>query len=376
YHVHAGAESKIVFGGGYFQYHGKHFGEVIWSEYGFHIPQNYTYYHNAAEKNDGNVFIQWNWSRRKFSALSDMQFRFIDYNFLGFDSDLNNVQQNIAYQFINPKINVSYRASDMLQFYACIAYTSKEPNRDDFVYSSTATRPGPEHLTDFELGGRWQFNGWNLIPNMYCMLYRDQLILDGSINDVGAYTRVNVPESYRTGVELSVSKVWENTLNINGNFTLSRNLIRNFTEYIDNWDTGEQEKLNYDKTIISFSPSIIGFASTEYNLMHAIFKDTKNSELLIRVDAKYVSRQYLDNSADLSRSLNQYLINDCYLTFKFPFRSGAVFSSSLAVTNFLNESYISNGWVYKYFYNNEQLAINGYYPQAGRAFYFKSAVRL
>ena len=37
---------------------------------------------------------------------------------------------------------------------------------------------------------------------LYYMLYKDQLVLTGMINDVGAYTRTNVPESYRTGIEL------------------------------------------------------------------------------------------------------------------------------------------------------------------------------
>ncbi|MBK7569016.1 MAG: TonB-dependent receptor [Bacteroidetes bacterium] len=74
--------------------------------------------------------------------------------------------------------------------------------------SSPISRPTPEILYNAELGERLQIRGWQLMINAYYMYYRDQLILTGEINDVGAYTRTNVPESYRTGIELAWSKLF------------------------------------------------------------------------------------------------------------------------------------------------------------------------
>lgn len=377
YNIYLGEYSKLILGGGFFQYQGEHYGKIIWSEYGFLIPINYTYYSNNAVKNDGNIFVQWRWTgSKKWSFLADVQYRYIDYNFLGYDDELNNVQQNITYQFVNPKLNLGFAVSDILQLYGCIAFTSKEPNRDDFVNSSTQTRPNPEHLTDFELGGRLHMNGWNFTPNVYFMWYQDQLILDGSINDVGAYTRVNVPQSYRAGMEIILQKEFASSLTLTVNLTVSRNIIRNYTEYIDNWDTGGQYEIFYNKTNISFSPSYIGYLGLEYDLMNSINNQNKNSDLLLRFNSKYVSSQFLDNSSDISRSLSHYLLNDLSLTYSLPVNSKSELSISFLVTNVLNIAYISNGWTYRYQLNNEQNDMIGYYPQAGRAFYIKSIIQL
>jgi iron complex outermembrane receptor protein len=77
------------------------------------------------------------------------------------------------------------------------------------------------------------------------MYYRNQLILSGKINDVGAYTRLNVPESYRTGIELSASVNVTNKIQWSGNLTLSENKILSFTEYVDDFDWGGQWSTKY-----------------------------------------------------------------------------------------------------------------------------------
>ena len=49
------------------------------------------------------------------------------------------------------------------------------------------------------------------------MLYKDQLVLTGKINDVGSYTRTNVPNSYRAGIEMQAGITINQWLNANGN---------------------------------------------------------------------------------------------------------------------------------------------------------------
>ena len=39
--------------------------------------------------------------------------------------------------------------------------------------------------------------------------------------------------------------------------TLSQNKIDKFDSYIDNWDTGTQEIIEYSNTDLSFSPNIL-----------------------------------------------------------------------------------------------------------------------
>ncbi len=60
-------------------------------------------------------------------------------------------------------------------------------------------QPKPERLNDIELGIEKTKINYNWSATLYYMNYKDQLVLTGKINDVGAYTRTNIPKSYRAG---------------------------------------------------------------------------------------------------------------------------------------------------------------------------------
>ena len=133
------------------------------------------------------------------------------------------------------------------------------------------------------------------------MGYKDQLVLTGKINDVGAYTRTNIPNSYRVGLELQGNTKINEWISVNSNLALSENKMKNFTEYIDDYDNGGQQVKLYKNTDISFSPSIVGSVSINY-------MPVKNME--INVIGKYVDRQFLDNTSQRSRSLHDYYVQD------------------------------------------------------------------
>ena len=73
------------------------------------------------------------------------------------------------------------------------------------------------------------------------MNYKDQLVLSGQINDVGAYTRTNIPKSYRAGIELQGNIKFNSRVNATANLAISKNKVQNFTEYIDDYDNGGQK---------------------------------------------------------------------------------------------------------------------------------------
>src|SRR5207253_8074249 len=129
-----------------------------------------------------------------------------------------------------------------LQAYASFALGHKEPNRDDFQ-ASPASQPKAETLHDFEIGIEQTASGYFVGANIYYMNYVNQLVLTGQINDVGSYTRINIPKSYRLGIELQGSVNAESWLKLAANLAISRNKIRSFTEYIDNYDTGAQNAI-------------------------------------------------------------------------------------------------------------------------------------
>ena len=136
------------------------------------------------------------------------------------------------------------------------------------------------------------------------MYYKNQLVLTGEINDVGAYTRTNIPESYRTGIEMAWGKsMFSNKLIWEGNIAFSQNIITTYTEFVDNWDTGEQTAIVYNNTDIAFSPNLIAFNKLKYQLI-AFGNTTFNSQFHIWVTSKYVGEQYADNTGDVARMLD------------------------------------------------------------------------
>jgi len=245
-----------------------------------------------------------------------------------------------------------------LHTYASYALAHKEPNRDDFQASATE-QPTYETLHDFELGAEKKASNYNWGATFYYMLYDNQLVLTGKINDVGSYTRTNVPNSYRTGVELQGGYVFSKYVNANANLTLSKNKIKSFTEYIDNWDNGKQNVIQHTNIDISFSPSVIGGATI--NIL-----PFKNAE--INLLSKYVGKQYMDNTQNKNRMLKAYFTQDARLAYTLHNTIFHEWNLILQVNNIFNKMYEPNGYTYPYVYGGELINDNYYYPMAGTNF--------
>lgn len=356
-------KSTFIAGGGASYYEGRHFGEVIWSQFASNSFIGDKYYRNNAYKTDANIYTKYNRELgKKWSAFADLQYRYIDYSFLGYDQNLNNVQQNARFNFFNPKAGIVYSISDSSNVYLTLAVSNKEPNRNDFVNSTPSSRPESEQLQNIELGWRKNWQRASLQVNYYLMYYRNQLILSGKINDVGAYTRLNVPESYRTGIELSASVNVTKKIQWSGNLTLSENKILSFTEYVDDYDWGGQWSTKYRNTSLAFSPAMI--AASQWR-----FLPLKNAT--IDVISKYVSRQYMDNTENKGRSLDAFLVNDLRFSYTLRTKKSGWFrqlNAGVLVNNVLGEKYEPNGYTYSGISGGVRSDYNYYYPQAGRNF--------
>ncbi|MCB0811275.1 MAG: TonB-dependent receptor, partial [Flavobacteriales bacterium] len=199
--------------------------------------------------------------------------------------------------------------------------------------------------------------------NGYYMDYTDQLVLTGELNDVGAALRTNVPMSYRTGIELTWAAQLTQRLLWKGNATWSRNRIRNFTEFVDDWDSGEQLTFTYGETPIAFSPDWI--AGSE--LGFTFWKKAEHGRADLTLVTKYVGGQYLDNSGSDARKLDAYLVNDLRLNASLQKLFGIPqVDVNLTVRNVFNELYENNGWSYSFVEGGSRQELVGLYPQAPR----------
>ncbi|MES2837208.1 MAG: TonB-dependent receptor [Bacteroidota bacterium] len=348
---------QVTLGGGFNQYDGKHFGEVIWARYAGDSFIRQRYYENKALKNDLNTYLKVQYDiTNKLYAFVDVQSRNVQYSFLGFDNQLNNVTQNVTMNFINPKLGLTFDVNNNNQVYASFSVANREPNRDDFTQSTPTSRPKPENLKNLEAGWKFKRDKFYMVSNYYLMLYTNELVLTGAINDVGAYVRTNIDKSYRSGFELQAGYKPTAKIELKGNVTLSQNKVITYNEYLDDYDNGGQVVNTYKNTNLAFSPNIISGTELNFNL----FKNFYAAYLI-----KYVGKQYMDNTSNENRTLNAYMLNDIRLNYSVKTKWIRQIDFTFMANNILNKLYEANGYTYSYIYGGQTVTENFYYPQAG-----------
>jgi iron complex outermembrane receptor protein len=349
---------SAVLGGAWNNYYGLHYGEIIWSQYAVNSDIHQHYYNDTANKSDFNIFMKANYAvSRKLNIFADLQYRMVNYSFLGFDDSLRSVNQDASLAFINPKIGINFDLNANAAVYASYSVGNKEPGRDDYTQSTPASRPKAETLNDIELGYRHSTKMAMWALNAYYMDYKNQLVLTGEINDVGAYNRTNVAKSFREGIEAELGIQLLKWLSWNANITVSKNKIKDFKEYIDNYDSTAQSVIIYKESDIAFSPSIIA-AST------LTFEPVKN--LKFSFISKYVGKQYLDNTSNEERRLDAFFVNDLRINYSIHTKYISEIGFTLAINNLFGEEYESNGYTWGYIAGGKHTVENFYFPQAGR----------
>ncbi len=358
-------KTQVALGGGYTQYDGDHYGYVKWAQTG--IPVDHRWYLLDSRKSDLNIYAKVQQTvGENLILFGDVQYRNVEYVMNGFRKNPT-LKPTASFGFFNPKAGITYLLRNTniqkQRIYASVAVANKEPNRDDFE-ASPVTQPKAENLIDIEAGYEINKRNWSLGINGYYMMYRDQLVMTGKINDVGAYTRINVPESYRRGIELQAAYMPAYWLRINANATFSQNKINNFVEYMDNYDDpdGNQATVNHGSTDIAFSPNAIAAGGLTFMPFRNL-PNKQNVELSIM--GKYVGQQYLDNTSNKTRSIDAYSLCDVRIRYSIQARPFKELSLTLALNNILNKQYEANGYTYSYIYGGSTITENFYFPQAG-----------
>lgn len=357
------AKDELTLGGSWTKYDGKHYGNIIWANTG--IPKDYQYYNYPATKTDVNVYAKWlHQLNTNWNLFGDLQFRKVMHNMKGFEGSADLFIKR-KFNFFNPKLGLSYN-SNGLHAYLSYALAHREPNRDDFQ-AALSEQPHFETLHDVELGIDKKTTKYNWAATFYYMQYNNQLVLTGKINDVGSYTRINVPNSYRMGLELQGGLVINEWLNATANLTLSRNKIKSFTEYIDDYDDYKQQTVEHSNTDIAFAPSVIGGAVI--NIL-----PFKNAELSIM--GKCVGKQYMDNTQNNNRTLGAYYTQDARFIYTVKNLLFKEWDFIFQANNIFNRKYEANGYTYPYVYGGTLINDNYYYPMAGTNFMLAVNVKL
>jgi iron complex outermembrane recepter protein len=332
----------LTVGGAYNEYaNARHFGEIIWAQYNQNVTTLYPheYYNGESEKTDFNIYSKLNYKLTEgVNAFVDLQYRSVSYETAGIDDNQSSYSFDDNFDFVNPKVGLSYQLSDRDMLYFSYAVANREPNRTDYV--DGYVKPTSEHLDDFEAGWKESRDKIQFEANLYYMNYTNQLVLTGQLDDVGNPIRANVGKSFRTGVELSALVKLANNFTWNVNTTLSTNKNRDFVADESNLD----EKKN---TSIILSPSVIAGSQLTYSYKRF------HAALL----SKYVGDQYLDNTENDDLTLEAYLVNDIRTGYSFDLKSTTM-DVNLLINNVTDKMYSSNGYSWG--------TTPYYFPQAGR----------
>ncbi len=355
---------NVLLGGAWNQYDGDHFGEIIWAQYAGDIAIRDRYYENNGLKTDFTIYGKMSWEPiSNLTLFADLQYRKVGYSLQGIDSDRQAINQDHNFDFVNPKFGASFQLTNSSNIYGSFSIGNKEPNRTDFIDSPTGGAPLPETLQNLEVGYKKRTENLWLQSNFYLMDYKNQLVLTGELNDVGSSLRTNVDKSYRMGIELETGLKLTELLSLQANTTFSKNIIQSFDEivydYGTNWDEFNVVTINHANTQIAFSPNITAGATIVFTPLEG---------LEIAWIHKYVGKQYLDNTTNESRVINDYYISDTRASYGLATLGMKRISFNLAVYNIFNKMYESNGYTWGYQGGGNNIRENFYYPQAGTHF--------
>jgi iron complex outermembrane receptor protein len=363
---------KVTVGGAWNRYYGRHFGKITWAEYASNGDNDRNWYYNTGLKTDFNLYAKATWQvQKKLSLFTDLQYRHVGYKMEGTLDDLRSIDQDHLFNFFNPKAGLLLTLSNRHNLYASFGIANREPSRNNYKDADPDHIPAPERLYDYELGYNMTLPRFTLNTNVYYMNYSDQLVLTGEINNVGEAVMVNVPHSYRLGLEISAGIDIFRKLQWNVTATLSRNRILDFTEYVDSYDstwtfTGQQST-QLGETNLSFSPDILLGSVLTYKPM---------SNLSLSLNSRYIGKQNIDNTGNPERTLPGYFVNGFSAGYSFKTKLISEIGFNLAVNNLFNVKYESNAWVYQYYYNNQHYESNGYFPQALINFLFGITLKI
>lgn len=334
---------SAVLGGAINGFHGSHFGQVAWvRNYIGEIDPLQEYYRNTGKKTDGNIYGRVTVDLYKgLTGYADLQYRHIKYSIVGlsdnFDWNTDGMQIldiHRTFNFFNPKAGLNYRIDKHNRAFASWSVAHKEPTRNNFIDCDPGRLPVAERLFDYELGYNYTNYLLSAGVNLYFMDYKNQLVATGQLSDTGNPVSENVPSSYRMGIEFQLGIKPSSWFEWQINATFSRNRVKDFVEYIYDWDYMNPITRNLGDTPIAFSPDVT--LNNAFNFNYNGFDASLQSH--------YVSKQYLTNSRSNDMSLDAYFVSNLYLGYTFKIQGLKSIRLGCVVNNIFSEKYENNGW--------------------------------
>ena len=317
-------------------------------------------YANYGVKGESNAFAKLTWSSGPWLLYGDAQVRHASFEYHG-DASI----PSIDWTFFNPKVGVRRSLSANSSVYGSIGTTTREPARIDMFLGEdnppAGIDPGavkPERVVDVEAGWSWRGTGIDIEANVYAMEFRNEIAATGEQSEIGLALRRNVDRSHRRGVELDASWQVSPEVRLGTTANLSHNRIREWTQFIDVYDTAGNWTGSRAETYRNVEPVL-----TPSMLLTQSIDYTPVPRFGMRLVGRWVGRSWLDNTNNPQTDAPAYSLLDGSASYALTDRVRI----TLQVNNVLdNDAIRPSGYSYLYYTDQELGGTAYYYPHATR----------
>lgn len=216
--------------------------------------------------------------------------------------------------FFTPRVGLNYKFDEKFRGFVNISMAKREPRlKDIYDAENPNSRPNfqtidieagiyedplvkPEEMLNFELGFGFTNDLVKADLNFYRMNFRNEIVNNGQLDNVGQPISGNAGKSVHQGIELEFEyfpfnrsgKPLLKGFSLGGNLTLSQNY---FTDYIEVIGADKNGNVIYGNDFsdnrILLTPDIIGNLFFNYHL---------EDNISAFVSIQHIGKQYLDNS--------------------------------------------------------------------------------
>lgn len=282
---------------------------------------------NTGYKNEASIFTKVDYSFNFITLFADIQFRYSSFDYKG-----NIPFGKLHWNFFNPKLGLSFEVKPNSILYYSIGSTSREPTRNDIfggndnlisdsLGNSILKIKTPEYVFNQEFGFRYQSTKLNLNFNLYYMDFKNEIVFDGKFGPNGLALTNKVEQSFRSGVELSI------TYKISSNFSIINNSSFNYS------------RIKEQKEVFSpiLTPPIIINQEVVYS-----FKG-----LTFALSTRYQDKSYINFSN--TSIVKSYIVFNGRFTYNFSDYDFSVFLNNITNSQYFNNGYEDFDGIKKYF---------------------------
>src|SRR5688500_3600690 len=200
-------------------------------------------YLNTGHKQDASGFAKaaYDLLDGRVTLFGDVQLRSAHFRYSP-DANAGVPEADIRWSFVNPKVGATYRVTPVVTLYSSYGVNTREPSREDMfagfdnldttnvTFVGSLSRVRPERAHDLEAGVTLSAPRMLVQVNAFDMRFRNEILPIGELSYIGTPLRVNVPSSYRQGVEVDLTASPAPTVTTAVNATVMTSRIREYTD--------------------------------------------------------------------------------------------------------------------------------------------------